>query len=958
MKTLSIQTCNQILVLLWIHVTSISSDTQTTWSECSRSCDTGLANRTVSCLQSDQSCNSGIKYEYKLCNKEPCLETSVDLRSEQCAVYNVKPFRGVIHQWIPVLDPLQPCALLCKTKETQDWLHNTFSDKVADGTKCKDGANDVCINGQCLPIGCDDIVGYDAVNDNCRSRINYGWLTAWSPCSTSCGTGYQKTNSTCIEVNTGKHVVNTLCDVDRIPHEMTRECFSENCTEIYKDILPPCEGGACPEWITQEWSLCPVTCGQGYQFRQVDCKNGGCSEKTKPMSKRVCITSTPCEEPIALVTTTADGYEDDEVADGESFTIPRYVSGNWSVCNTTCGDGVKTRMIYCQIFNNQTEQVEILSDQECGDQTRPAEIEECSTMAECDKTEIPDINPMSNQTNSTTYEWKIGNYSACSSSCLAGEEYPNLMCVNGDGSSVSSSYCSDIKKPVIKPRVCNDIPCPPRWEIGEYGMCTAECGGGIQQRPVQCIEELSKVSRRPVETFRCPDPIPMSERSCNTQFCPSRWMTRDWSECSSSCGVGLQTRRAYCIKSPIQGRQVTVSDTECMGPKPMTSRECHTGNCFDVETPPPVIKSENYTYVQFRRSKRLKLIIGGEVVLLPGQSVIIKCPVKNYQRKLIFWSKGYKLIPMAGRVQTTFSGNLRIRKTEPAIDTGSYTCIAGMQSADIEIKFQSKRDAIKQAREMQQLLTEANSNANLNLPLKDEASGPGVIRDPHYNATKQLVFTPGRWSACSKTCGSGHQTRKAKCTRITFKYMKMLDDRECLKRGLVKPVEIQKCLIQEDCPNWEIGKWSRCKKDQCVRDGYAQRKRAIHCNYSNGTRASLDVCHALERPEHKKECRSFDCYSVWKTSKWTECFPRCAKKGYKSRTLTCLWKRSKKPAWSSCKAKPRPITKKTCRPKPCLAECEDKSRYCNLVGMLKMCRYSNFRYNCCGTCQDYMKRNS
>lgn len=34
-----------------------------------------------------------------------------------------------------------------------------------------------------------------------------------------------------------------------------------------------------------------------------------------------------------------------------------------------------------------------------------------------------------------------------------------------------------------------------------------------------------------------------------------------------------------------------------------------------------------------------------------------------------------------------------------------------------------------------------------------------------------------------------------------------------------------------------------------------------------------------------------------------------------------------------------------------LAECHDHSRYCSLVGRLKMCRYETFREKCCQTCK-------
>ncbi|ESP05262.1 hypothetical protein LOTGIDRAFT_152088 [Lottia gigantea] len=937
-------------------------DSETRWSECSRSCDTGLTNRTIPCLKTDQSC-SGIKYQFKLCNRQPCLDNSIDSRHQQCQKFNSKPFHGETHQWVPLLDTNSPCALICRSGN----VTVTFSEKVENGTKCRDRGDDVCIGGTCMSVGCDDIIGSGLSVDKCgvcggtgSCSSQYSWLISWSSCSVSCGTGLQRSKSSCTDHTTNMTVSDKHCPVDGKLSQIARECYTD-CTN---GLVPVCEGGNCQEWTFKNWSQCSVTCGKGFQFRAVSCKHGPCSGESKPTNRRICYTGIICaqkdedmlyypsDEAIPDYPTEMTGEVDDK---------PRYITGEWNTCSVTCGVGIKTRTVECQTILPETKNLEVVKDEECYEDVRPNDREECQ-LDRCINENMTTtvINIETTTAASESYSWNIGGYGECSKSCLEGERLPFLDCIYSiTKQTVDKIHCEGLVPPVVKPTICNDHACPPRWEVGDYGPCTVECGGGVQERPVECIEERSLISKVPVESHRCPGAIPMSKRNCNTQFCPARWMTRDWSKCSTSCGVGIQNRRAFCVKSPIVGRQVTVSDTECMGPKPITSRECHLGKCFGTEEPPPIIKSENYTYVQFRRSKRVRLIVGGKVVLLPGQSTVIKCPVKHFQRKLIFWSKGYKLIPMmAGRIHTTFSGNLKLRKTKPEIDAGVYTCSAGLQSASVTIVFQSKRDAFKKAREMKKILREANKKSNLVLPINDEAAGGQAAQDPRYNATKQLIFTSGSWSPCSQTCGSGQQTREVKCTRITHKYMKMLSDRECKRWGLTKPISIQKCLVREDCPSWEIGEWSKCNKKQCVRDGYGQKKRPLHCIHSNGTRAPLDVCAALERPQHKEECRSFDCYSVWRTTKWTECLPRCAKKGYKSRILTCIWKRSKLPAWSACKGKPRPITRKTCSPRPCVEECADKSRYCNLVGMLKMCRYSNFRFNCCATCKAYLQRNS
>ena len=256
-----------------------------------------------------------------------------------------------------------------------------------------------------------------------------------------------------------------------------------------------------------------------------------------------------------------------------------------------------------------------------------------------------------------------------------------------------------------------------------------------------------------------------------------------------------------------------MSDTECLGPKPMTSRRCHHLNdCFASPQAAPFIKAENYTFIQFKRSKKVKLNVGGRLILLPGQSLTIRCLVKNFHRKLIFWSKGFKLIPMAGRVRTTFSGNLKIQKANPSSDAGTYTCMAGSESADVTINFHTKLEAKRKAKEMRNHITN-NNNIIIGVPPPysngSVLSESGVVSDPQYNISKQFVFTTGTWSACSVTCGSGNRRRNVTCVKVTDKYVKILGDRECIKLGLAKPQFVEKCSIGFDCPVWKIGEWNK-----------------------------------------------------------------------------------------------------------------------------------------------------
>ncbi len=45
--------------------------------------------------------------------------------------------------------------------------------------------------------------------------------------------------------------------------------------------------------------------------------------------------------------------------------------------------------------------------------------------------------------------------------------------------------CMEKDQPdIATTRTCNDHPCPPRWNVSDFGPCSKPCGGGVMTREV------------------------------------------------------------------------------------------------------------------------------------------------------------------------------------------------------------------------------------------------------------------------------------------------------------------------------------------------------------------------------------------------------------------------------------------------------------------------------------------
>ncbi|XP_022704194.1 papilin-like isoform X2 [Varroa jacobsoni] len=140
------------------------------------------------------------------------------------------------------------------------------------------------------------------------------------------------------------------------------DCLQDERPDEEQQIeLQPCERA---EWATGEWSLCDM-CGSTVQTRAVECilKDGTiynetfCAGQPKPETERPCENAPICE------------YS--------------WFFSNWGSCSVSCGNGIKSRSVFCGKIEVNGTCLEMVEDSNClGD--KPAEKEVCEN-PQCEK---------------------------------------------------------------------------------------------------------------------------------------------------------------------------------------------------------------------------------------------------------------------------------------------------------------------------------------------------------------------------------------------------------------------------------------------------------------------------------------------------------------------------------------------------------------------------------------------
>uniref|UniRef100_A0A8C6BXV8 ADAMTS like 1 n=1 Tax=Monodon monoceros TaxID=40151 RepID=A0A8C6BXV8_MONMO len=358
--------------------------------------------------------------------------------------------------------------------------------------------------------------------------------------------------------------------------------------------------------------------------------------------------------------------------------------------------------------------------------------------------------------------------------------------------------------------------------------------------------------------------------------------------------------------------------------------------------------------------------LGTQLGLDPGNSALLGCPIKGHPTPNITWFHGDQ--PVANTTGLTHhilaAGRILRVANLSGGSQGEFSCLAqneaGMlvQKASLVIQdywWSVDRLATCSASCGNRGVQQPRLRCLLNSTEVNPTHCAGKVRPAVQPIACNRRDCPSRWmvtswSACTRSCGGGVQTRRVTCQKLKASGISTPVSNDMCTQLAKRPVDTQACN-QQLCVEWAFSSWGQCN-GPCVGPRLAVQHRQVFCQTRDGITLPSEQCSALPRPVSTQNCWSEACSAHWRVSLWTLCTATCGNYGFQSRRVECVHARTNKAVPEHlCSWGPRPTNWQRCNITPCEnMECRDTTRYCEKVKQLKLCQLSQFKSRCCGTC--------
>ncbi|XP_064569860.1 papilin isoform X1 [Zonotrichia leucophrys gambelii] len=631
------------------------------WSKCSRSCGGGVSFRQRHCYsqrtEGPSSC-VGPTRSYQSCNVQNCPEGSRDFRAEQCAEFDGTEFQGKKYKWLPYYGAPNKCELNCIPKGENFYYRH--KEAVVDGTTCEPGKRDICVEGVCQAVGCDNMLESVKKEDKCLK----------------CGGD----GSTC-------YGVKGTFDVASLPKGYNQIfIIPVGATSIQIKEVKPSRNFLAVKNVRGEYYLnghWTIDFSRALQVASTVLHYDRSSEGD--VAPELLHARGPTTEPLVIELisqepNTGVQYEYYLPLQGQASGYSWSYS-SWSECSSECGGGFQSRLVFCTIDN------EIYPDYMCRNKPQPDNNRTCGHQP-CPQTKrtsyiyLPQAWSHSGARSSQMKRWKTGEWGPCSATCGRGTQSRSVYCVAFDGQSpqgvVDDTECMAFAQQPRRSQPCNLRQCA-TWSTGPWSQCSASCGEGVQTRTVTCRTRQGSQA----QDFAClMEPKPSATQPCLRENCIHEigWHVGDWGLCSKSCDSGIRTRQVICA----DGDSKVYSAETCRAiqpQKPATLGSCNTQPCYLPQQVPSMQDTMGYNVTRQSLLTRYNPNSPAPVLspdsddgrMHPGNTMIHSA--SGNQHILSTKDQGINLVAVHWEPQSGSPGPHRLSLSQdPPAGTGSQDC--------------------------------------------------------------------------------------------------------------------------------------------------------------------------------------------------------------------------------------------------------------------------------------------